>query len=355
MEYNESIGISAFDEKLANLFSQRHQINLSNPKTKFNFIDDMKRVKESLSLNRDVVLEFQADEDNETKYITVSRDNLSSLMGEFNLSLIQLCKSIKKNYTVDYVELVGGGSPIPMIRSLLKEFFNVKKISRSLNRKFGISLGALYIGSEKIFRVKNYSRKNLASTTSYLKLPNNVRRNLFQPNFAEDDSPYKVIEAKKNQKFVISEPDDHVEFSFNELVETSQIGIHFGLNIYGYTIPIEAYVGDRPIDFEINVVRRVNNLIKSSRNMEIYLIEQFKNQTELHSIINDFEKFLIDFNHYIQSKSIPSNLQTIFDSTSEWFEKRDEFYSKEDYLLKFQELKKIYEEILTSNDITDNL
>lgn len=108
---------------------------------------EVERAKKTLSTAHQVRIEIESFIDGEKFSKNLTRDRFEEInMGLFRSTLEPVQSVLEdaglKKKDIDEIVLVGGSTRIPKIQALVREFFNGKKISRSLNPDEAVVFGA---------------------------------------------------------------------------------------------------------------------------------------------------------------------------------------------------------------------
>jgi len=141
-------------------FEKKTSLNImKNPKAFRRLRIQCEKAKITLSSAKQVTIDLEAIMDDKDLYIQINRDKFEELCED----LFQKCIRVIDNLLldgninkekIDEIFLIGASSRIPKIQSMLQEYFNGKKINRSLNPNEAVALGAAIQGAI-ITNVKN--------------------------------------------------------------------------------------------------------------------------------------------------------------------------------------------------------
>uniref|UniRef100_A0A914QS46 Heat shock protein 70 n=1 Tax=Panagrolaimus davidi TaxID=227884 RepID=A0A914QS46_9BILA len=122
------------------------------PRKKYKIMEMAKEAKEALSQAEDAVIqlsEIHSDADD----VTITRTKFEDLFVKLKERIIECientlkCKALNQ-HEIKHVLFVGGSSKIPLIKNLLKEFFNEAKFSKTVNAEEIVALGATRLAAK---------------------------------------------------------------------------------------------------------------------------------------------------------------------------------------------------------------
>jgi len=114
----------------------------ANPKTKLRMFDAIEKQRKILSANSEAVISVDNVAEDEDMSYTLTRENfediITSIVARFGQMLSQFKSAIK--VPIHSIEIVGGGTRIPIIQKIIQEVFNME-CSRTLNGSECIARG----------------------------------------------------------------------------------------------------------------------------------------------------------------------------------------------------------------------
>lgn len=301
-EFEESTGGNLIDRRLADLIAPMYNVSLDDPKTRVNFMDDIRQVKEALSVHRSVDLKWEADDDDEEKIITVTRDDLHSVASSMNITIkamISIALARAHVDHVDRVEIIGGCSRIPFIQELLKTGFNVSELGKSLNADSAVAFGAGYISAKNSpeFNVRNVTRSVFVTSPASVKTENQLYR-IFNKGDLIDVSPVINCVVNPKQVFTLLTDDPgkpFMAFTLN-ITKPTQVEITFIHNYYLMPLPYEAVSTDGTvIDIEYETVgwELSQAELNASNDKVQTLVRLQKERRETEKMANQLEERLL--------------------------------------------------------------
>lgn len=138
-------------------FEEKTNKTSDNPRVYTRLYQEVKRAKESLSLNKDVSVFIEELIDDQDLSYHLTRDEFNSLMGDLNKTLEKLVRDTLEKVgkkKIHSVEAIGGTSRAPFIREILTREFGVEELSRTMNPDESVALGASYISAAKSSAMK---------------------------------------------------------------------------------------------------------------------------------------------------------------------------------------------------------
>lgn len=146
-----NLGGRDFDEALFNYFNEefkkKYKIDANtNPRARFRLVDECEKVKKQMSANPNPIplsIECLMNDKDVTHNVKRSdfEEMASSLWAKFTCLLNRILTETKtKPSEVDFIELVGGSSRMPMIRQIVQQIFN-KDPFTTLNQDEAVSRG----------------------------------------------------------------------------------------------------------------------------------------------------------------------------------------------------------------------
>ncbi|KAH0795508.1 dnaK protein [Histomonas meleagridis] len=325
------------DFKLADILSSQHHINMSNPKTRITFLDDISHVKAMLTIHPSVDLKFEDDEDIDEKVITITREDLSKVLSEFNETLKQTIESalVQANIEqVDSVEIIGGCSHIQSIQELVRHLFNVTKIKFSLDSENSVAYGAGYYASTRspYFKVKEVTSSVMITSPSYL-ITNNTLYEIFRRGDFEDKCPTINVTVIPGQEFYIITDDSkllYIKFHIKNLTTESNVELSFIHNYYLMPVPYVALIGNESVEIEYENVgwEPSNEELNESAKLVNELVRLYKNRRTIEKAANDFEQYLLELERFIRFNDvIPKDesdfIKQIVEENYKWFDERN--------------------------------
>lgn len=158
VDFNYTLGGNLMDNELAEFlmkkFYDQYKIEITNPRKKRQFLDEARRAKELLTINKDVTVKIDDVVDEYGLNYHLTRDEFESLILHFNQSLRELYFNVVKKAgldisQIDSIELIGGISRVPFVMQSLMEVSGMTKLNRTMNSDEAIALGAGYIGASR--------------------------------------------------------------------------------------------------------------------------------------------------------------------------------------------------------------
>ncbi|KAJ3186709.1 adenyl-nucleotide exchange factor sse1 [Gaertneriomyces sp. JEL0708] len=167
--YDRNLGGRDFDQVLVNHyieeFTKKYKIDIaSNAKAKFRLRQGCEKVKKILSANAVTMLNVECLMDDKDVSAQVERSDFSewaaSLYERLGLPIHQALAAANLNpEDVDFVELVGGSTRIPVVKQTLADIFGADKLSTTLNQDEAVARGcALQCAMvSPVFKVRDFA------------------------------------------------------------------------------------------------------------------------------------------------------------------------------------------------------
>lgn len=332
---DETIGGKDIDEDLAQLIAPLYDINMNDLKDRVNFVDDISKVKEMLSIHRSVDLKFEGEEDLEPKLIQVTREQLNSVGGRLNATLKALIHKavLNANTTIDKVEILGGSSRIKFVQETIQEAFNVSKLGKSMDAEGASALGSGYIAANNSpeFVVRKHNASFLLVSPAVLHTNNKIYK-IFNRGDSDDSSPVVQLTALPDQIYTIS-TDDYMKpyqrFTLPKIKKPTNIEISFVHNFFMMPIPYNVVnskdgneidmrfenigweLSQEEINHSMNKVNTFIDLQQKRRNKEI--------------TINEYETLLLKLRKFLTyaegiTKEEKNLVEKIVTEHLDWFE-----------------------------------
>lgn len=158
VDFNYTLGGNLMDNELAEFlmkkFYDQYKIEITSPRKKRQFLDEARRAKELLTVNKDVTIKIDDVVEDYGLNYHLSRDEFESLIQHFNESLRELYFNVVKKAglnisQIDSIELIGGITRVPFVIQSLMEVSGMAKLNRTMNSDEAIALGAGYIGASR--------------------------------------------------------------------------------------------------------------------------------------------------------------------------------------------------------------
>ncbi|KAK8895765.1 hypothetical protein M9Y10_013650 [Tritrichomonas musculus] len=151
--------------------NNKESFNLSSkPSIYARFVEEGRKAKELLSINKDIEIRMEDVEEDKTLVYSLSRDYLNELLTDFRKELVNLYNEVlqKANFSdkdLDSIELIGGVTRIPSLKDALANATSLNKVDRTMNSEEAIALGAGYVGAthSSLFIVKDVNMKSFAN------------------------------------------------------------------------------------------------------------------------------------------------------------------------------------------------
>ena len=158
VSYNYSLGAYLMDKALAESMLQKFRettgVEVTNERTIRQFYAEARRVKELLTVNKDVDVRMEDIIDDLGLNYKQTRHDFNGMIREFNLSLHSLFDDVVARAKlsaseVDSIELLGGTTRVPFVQKSLMDVSGMNKLNRTMNSDEAIALGAGYIAAAK--------------------------------------------------------------------------------------------------------------------------------------------------------------------------------------------------------------
>ena len=362
--FNNTIGGNTIDEELAKILAEKYNVDMSNLKTRVNFINDVSAGKEALAMHPSVDLKWESDDDIEERIIKITREDLEKASKVFNETVVELAKNslIMANLTkVDRVELNGGGSRAIFLRDPLKEIFNVDDISRALNQDNANALGAGYAAAEMSpqFTVFKTNKTLMITTPSYATAGTHAYP-IFQRGDDEAGSPSIQTKCSEKSRFsIISQNGEFTRFAIENVKEHENVEIQYIHNYMLMPVPYSCVRLSDGKELPIKMIDLPWEPTKESINKSSLLIEKIIDLQDkrrlLHKAANELEEFLLQLKHVCEERAndnTPINvlMRKLVKENLEWYEgltyepKEEEYRNRLNYLHK--ELDQSVDELL---------
>lgn len=158
VDFNYTLGGNLMDNELADFlmkkFYDQYKIEITSPRKKRQFLDEARRAKELLTVNKDVTIKIDDVVEDYGLNYHLTRDEFESLILHFNQSLRELYFNVVQKAglnisQIDSIELIGGITRVPFVKQSLMEVSGMTKLNRTMNSDEVIALGAGYIGASR--------------------------------------------------------------------------------------------------------------------------------------------------------------------------------------------------------------
>ena len=324
IETNSSLGGNTMDSILANYlyqkFVEKNKVETSSKRVHQRFLEESRRSKEILTLNRNVDIKLEDVVDDFGLYYELTRDEFESLIQEYSISLQNLYNKVLEsagltNNQIDSIELLGGLTRIPFLQESLKTISGMEKLNRTMNSDEAVALGATYYAAtqssafivKKInLHIKNnfdvsllfnnheiliYNRSSYLDQIIYIELP------------IEEVLPYNLTIATGNpltplSHFSINKPDYYnsndtikLTFSFNHLT----IPILLNATLNDTLLSVDFYKPSWTVTQE--------DLIQSHKFIK-RMDEVMEERRRLQQVQNDYESYLYKIKEKLEYDNI---------------------------------------------------
>ena len=161
------LGGNTMDERLRDLllkkYAESNGVQIpSDTRVQRRFLEEARKVKELLSLNKEVDARIEDVEENKMLNSLVTIKEFEDLIEDFDQVIVDLYneaveKAGLEKTNIDGIEMIGGTSRVPLIQHALLKASGLKKLNRTMNSDEAVALGAGYVGAvqSQLFIVKN--------------------------------------------------------------------------------------------------------------------------------------------------------------------------------------------------------
>ena len=304
VSYDNTIGSNNVDTLLAEKVAKIHMINISDLKTKINFLDDISKVKEMLSIHPSVDLKFEDDFCDDMKVITVTRDELESVSAGLHQSIKKTCEealAMANLTTVDIVELVGGGSRSKFIPSILTSAFGVDSVSRTMDAEAAIALGTGYSAADLSpqFIVSPVNRSQMITSPSFVFFNQKFYR-IFKEGSFEDHCQTIQLSIRPNQSvslFTGNPAQEYIRFKIGNITSETKVELSFIHNYFLMPVPDTARCIESGKNLTIETLSVGWELspeqIKISKERVQQLIQVTENREQSQRTANEYEAYIL--------------------------------------------------------------
>jgi heat shock protein 4 len=152
-------------EYYAKLFKDQNDINImTNAKARLRMLDAIDKQRRVLSANSETSINVDCLAEGIDLSYTVSRDQFETMNADVFAKIRTLLEKVKSETTVELqaIEIVGGGSRIPMIQKIIQEVFGIE-CSRTLHATEVIARGCAIQAAmlSPLFKVAEYNVEEL--------------------------------------------------------------------------------------------------------------------------------------------------------------------------------------------------
>jgi molecular chaperone DnaK (HSP70) len=174
--WNASLGGNDVDARLATKLFQKFEEQFRTPVEKTDklwvrFLDEAKRVKEFLTLNRECDIRMEDVIDDKGLTYRLSRWEFEEMFVDFADAVGSLYAQARERGgllldEVDSIELIGGMTRVPLIKRVLEGASHLGKLNRTINSDEALAVGSAYVGANvsKTFIVTKTRLSILANT-----------------------------------------------------------------------------------------------------------------------------------------------------------------------------------------------
>ena len=312
---NSSLGGNLMDEAIADLLIEKFKEQNKgidsdeidgNPKIRRRFLEESRRAKELLTINKVVDVKIEDVVDDGMLNYKLTKEEFESLISDFNTSIINLWNSAleEANLTaedVDSIELIGGVTRVPYVQDVLCSVSGMEKLNRTMNSDEAVALGAGYVGASQsnAFIVMKTIMAPFANTNVAI-VHNDIKTELFGVKSRLNETVNYTFPASANGNVTIFADDVPFETVFLNLPENTTDDVNVTLT-WGFdemTMPwiLKVYVNDTAIYPNFTITRadwmmteeEYFNSTEIIRRMDQILEERRKFQ----AIHNDYESYI---------------------------------------------------------------
>jgi heat shock protein 4 len=148
----------------AAMFQKKHGGDImKNEKAKLRMLDAIERMRKTISANSEAPITLECLMDDEDFAAVYKREEFEALMAPMTLTIRQTFEQVRdllkqKNITFSEVEIIGGGTRIPVVQKQIMEVFNVAQVMRTLNASECVATGCALMAAMKspLFKVAEY-------------------------------------------------------------------------------------------------------------------------------------------------------------------------------------------------------
>lgn len=150
-----------FSEK----FNSQYGINpLNHPKAKLRILDAIERMRKVLSANMESSINIECLLEDEDMNYTLKREEFENLIKDSIHQIQDTLNSlkdllVKKGIKYSDVEIIGGGSRIPIVQQMIMDTFKVDQVMRTMNASECIARGCALMSAmlSPLFKVAPYA------------------------------------------------------------------------------------------------------------------------------------------------------------------------------------------------------
>ena len=312
---NSSLGGNLMDEAIADLliakFKEQNK-NVQddeidgNEKLRKRFIEESRRAKELLTINKVVDVKMEDVVDDAMLNYKLTKEEFESLITDFNLSLINLWNSAleEANLTaedVDSIELIGGVTRVPYIQDVLCSVSGMEKLNRTMNSDEAVALGAGYVGASQsnAFIVMKTQMAPFANTNVTL-LHKGVETQLFGIKSRLNETVNYTFPASENDNVTLFADGVAFETFFLNLPEntTDDVNVTLTLGFDEMTMPwiLKVFVNDTAVSPNFTITRAKWMLTEEDFFASSQIIhrmdEILEERRRFQAIHNDYEGYI---------------------------------------------------------------
>jgi len=320
IETNSSLGGNTMDHVLADFlykkFVEKHKIEANTPRVKQRFIEESRRTKELLSLNK--VAEIKIDDivDDYGLNYMLNREEFESLISEYKASLTNLFNAVIQSSGIsssqlDSIELIGGLTRIPYIQNVLKEISGFERLNRTMNSDEAVALGATYFAASQssAFVVKKI-RMSIRANIDVSLFAQNNETVLFKKDALKDStvSVYLPVSSILNQTLMIATGTPLTPLSHFKIVlppnssSEDLINLTFGFNYLTIPSLLNASLNGTFLAFEVTYPEwaMTEDDFNHSTRFITMMDEVSEERKRIQQIQNDFEAYIYKIKEKIE-------------------------------------------------------
>jgi hypothetical protein len=239
---NETLGGGLIDERLCMFFVSKLELSEEEATKGYQqLLEEARKTKELLTVDESVTVKL--DEFRENASVTVTRDDLTQMIYDFQASLSALYATILEKVTteIQIVEVIGGASRVPFLKDVINQLWG-KPTGRTLNADEAVALGAAYVGAMGVKPLKLPKIRIDRSLHSVVRLVQSKgSHHLFDETSKSRDKTRKTFTVGRMEAdYVITADNDNLTFFHVEVPETAlpndTVRFTFGWNRIGAPI-----------------------------------------------------------------------------------------------------------------------
>lgn len=338
---------SVIDDDLCNLVSTKYNFFMNDAKSSMNFREEVSRIKELLTIQPVASFKFDDPATGETKQFNITREDFSKC---FVMQEPVIANSIKMslkqaNVTkIDFVEVIGGVTRNPIVSNAIQKYFNVTKLSHSLDKDSTVAMGAGYFAAahSPSHQVKTVDFSSFSN--HHIEIIGSTRQTIYE--VTDDLQAIKTISVdyEPNQTYQIHvDSVPFLDISFSVSIK-QKLYISFVMTNFLLPHPFVAFSNGKEVEFDYKIVGWEvdrEKFIKSKKKVES-LVQLVEDRRELAKAANDFESRLLYIKTFLNeaeelTEEERSVFKQVYEEEMKWFDSQfmktiENYKEKLDYL-----------------------